>query len=77
MRAPWPFMAPMARARPISSRLFLFSRPVAGCAGPSAQDMTRRPEGLGWKLTGILHSLHQVHEVEIWSEEGSRTSNKD
>jgi DNA replication and repair protein RecF len=33
--------------------------------------MTRRPEGLGWKITGLLHSLHQVHEIEIWSESGA------
>ena len=34
----------------------------------SAQDMTRRPEALGWKVTGVLHSLAQPHELEIWSE---------
>ena len=33
--------------------------------------MTRRPESLGWKLSAILQSLHQVHEVETWSEHGS------
>jgi DNA replication and repair protein RecF len=33
--------------------------------------MTRRPEALGWKVTGLLHSLHQVHEIEIWSEAGA------
>ena len=48
----------------------LFS-PGRGLRRGSAQDMSRRPEALGWKLTGILHSLHQVHEVEIWSEEGA------
>lgn len=48
----------------------LFS-PGRGLRRSSAEDMTRRPEALGWKLTGILHSLHQVHEVEIWSESGS------
>ncbi len=45
--------------------------PGRGLRRASAQDMTRRPEALGWKLTGILHSLHQIHEVEIWSEEGA------
>ncbi len=45
--------------------------PGRGLRGSSAQDMTRRPEALGWKITGLLHSLHQVHEIEIWSEAGS------
>ncbi|MEO3413249.1 DNA replication/repair protein RecF [Roseovarius sp. CAU 1744] len=45
--------------------------PGRGLRRASALDMTRRPETLGWKLTGILHSLHQVHEVEIWSEDGA------
>ncbi len=48
----------------------LFS-PGRGLRRSSAEDMTRRPEALGWKITGILHSLHQVHEVEIWSEGGA------
>lgn len=48
----------------------LFS-PGRGLRRSSAEDMTRRPEGLGWKITGILHSLHQVHEVELWSEAGA------
>ncbi|UXX82308.1 DNA replication/repair protein RecF [Roseovarius pelagicus] len=47
----------------------LFS-PGRGLRRSSAQEMARRPEALGWKLTGLLHSLHQVHEIEIWSEEG-------
>ena len=45
--------------------------PGRGLRRASAQDMTRRPEALGWKLTGHLRSLHQVHEVEIWSEGGA------
>ena len=48
----------------------LFS-PGRGMRRASARDMARRPEDLGWKLTGILHSLHQVHEIEIWSEGGA------
>src|SRR6056297_2892086 len=47
----------------------LFS-PGRGLRRAAAQDMARRPESLGWKVTGILHSLHQLHEIEIWSEEG-------
>lgn len=48
----------------------LFS-PGRGLRRASAQDMARRPETLGWKITGILLSLHQTHEIEIWSDEGA------
>lgn len=48
----------------------LFS-PGRGVRRASAQDMARRPEALGWKIMGILHALHQVHEVDLWSEEGA------
>ena len=48
----------------------LFS-PGRGLRRSSAEEMTRRPEALGWKLTGLLHSLGQVYEVEIWSEAGA------
>lgn len=45
--------------------------PGRGLRRSSAEDMTRRPEAVGWKLTGIVQSLHQVHEVETWSENGA------
>ncbi len=45
--------------------------PGRGLRRSSAEDMTRRPEALGWKITGILHALHQTHEVEVWSEGGA------
>ncbi|WP_299348861.1 DNA replication/repair protein RecF [uncultured Shimia sp.] len=48
----------------------LFS-PGRGLRRSSAEAMTRRPEALGWKLSGHIRSLGQLHEVEIWSEEGS------
>lgn len=47
----------------------LFS-PGRGLRRAAAQDMVRRPEALGWKLTGVLHSLTQTHEIEIWAEDG-------
>ncbi|MFN3207656.1 MAG: DNA replication/repair protein RecF [Roseovarius sp.] len=47
----------------------LFS-PGRGLRRAAAQDMARRPDAIGWKLTGVLRSMHQVHEVETWSEEG-------
>jgi len=48
----------------------LFS-PGRGLRRASAADMTRRPEALGWKVTGVLQSQEQVHEVEILSEGGA------
>ncbi len=45
--------------------------PGRGLRRSSAEDMTRRPEALGWKITGILKAQHQVHELEIWSEAGA------
>ncbi|MEO1138837.1 MAG: DNA replication/repair protein RecF [Pseudomonadota bacterium] len=48
----------------------LFS-PGRGLRRAAAQDMARRPDPIGWKLTGILNSLHQTHEIEIWSEDGN------
>ncbi|OWU85641.1 recombinase RecF [Oceanicola sp. 22II-s10i] len=47
----------------------LFS-PGRGLRRAAAEEMARRPEALGWKLTGVLRSLHQVHEVEIVTEAG-------
>jgi DNA replication and repair protein RecF len=48
----------------------LFS-PGRGLRRASAEDMTRRPEALGWKVTGLLKSLQSLHEIEIWSEAGA------
>lgn len=48
----------------------LFS-PGRGLRRASAADMVRRPEALGWKVTGVLRSLGQVHEVETLSEGGA------
>lgn len=45
--------------------------PGRGLRRASAQDMTRRPESLGWKISGVLQSLHQVHEIQTWSEDGN------
>jgi len=48
----------------------LFS-PGRGLRRASAAEMTRRPEALGWKITGTVRSLHQMHEVAFWSENGT------
>lgn len=45
--------------------------PGRGLRGAAAEEMARKPEALGWKLTGVLRSLHQVHEVVTWAEPGS------
>lgn len=45
--------------------------PGRGLRRASAEDMTRRPEALGWKVSAVLRSLNQVHEIETWSEGGA------
>ncbi|AXI44553.1 DNA replication/repair protein RecF [Sulfitobacter sp. SK012] len=45
--------------------------PGRGLRRASAQDMTRRPEALGWKLTALLHSPRGLNEIEIQSEGGA------
>ncbi|WP_171233631.1 DNA replication/repair protein RecF [Ruegeria sp. HKCCA4812] len=48
----------------------LFS-PGRGMRRASAAEMTRRPEALGWKLSGLLQSQGQNFEIETWSEGGA------
>ncbi|KMK65778.1 DNA replication and repair protein RecF [Puniceibacterium sp. IMCC21224] len=48
----------------------LFS-PGRGMRRASAQEMTRRPEALGWKITGLLHGPQGSHEVSFLSENGA------
>lgn len=48
----------------------LFS-PGRGLRRASAEEMSRRPEALGWKLSGVVSSQGRMHEVEIWSENGA------
>jgi DNA replication and repair protein RecF len=45
--------------------------PGRGLRRAGADDLARRPESLGWKITAILQSLHQTHELETWAEGGS------
>ncbi|NSX53856.1 DNA replication/repair protein RecF [Parasulfitobacter algicola] len=45
--------------------------PGRGLRRASAEDMTRRPEALGWKVSAVLQSLNQTHELQTWSENGS------
>jgi len=48
----------------------LFS-PGRGMRRASAAEMTRRPEALGWKLSGLLDAQGQRYEIETWSEGGA------
>ena len=44
--------------------------PGRGMRRASPDDLTRRPEALGWKVKGVLQSLHQMHELETGAEAG-------
>ncbi len=44
--------------------------PGRGLRRAGAADLTRRPEALGWKITAILQSLQQTHEIGTWAEAG-------
>lgn len=48
----------------------LFS-PGRGMRRASAQDMTRRPEGLGWKVSGLVQTPEGQQEVAFQSEQGA------
>jgi len=45
--------------------------PGRGLRRASAEDMTRRPEALGWKITALLHGPMGVSEIEVVSEKGA------
>lgn len=44
--------------------------PGRGIRRASAQDMTRRPEALGWKVRAELSSQDRLYDIETWSESG-------
>ena len=50
--------------------------PGRGLRRTSAQDMARRPEALGWKMSGLLHGPSVLHEIEVWSEAGAARQTK-
>ncbi len=50
--------------------------PGRGLRRASSEDMTRRPEALGWKVTADLTSLNQQHEIETWSQGGASRQTK-
>ncbi len=45
--------------------------PGRGLRRAGADDLTRRPEALGWKITSVLQSINQTHEIETWAEAGN------
>ncbi|UWP95443.1 DNA replication/repair protein RecF [Aliiroseovarius crassostreae] len=44
--------------------------PGRGLRRATMDEMIRRPEQVGWKISGVLQSLGQMHEVETWVEPG-------
>ena len=48
--------------------------PGRGLRRAAMDDIARKPESLGWKVSAELQSLHQTHDIDTWSENGaSRT----
>ena len=47
--------------------------PGRGLRRAAVGDLARQPGGIGWKVTAVVASLGQVHEVETVSEGGPRT----
>ncbi len=45
--------------------------PGRGLRRASAEEMTRRPEALGWKISAIAQTPDRAHEIETWSENGA------
>ena len=45
--------------------------PGRGLRRASAEEMTRRPEALGWKITAMLEADTRAREIESLSEQGS------
>jgi DNA replication and repair protein RecF len=44
--------------------------PGRGLRRAATEDLARRPEGLGWKITSAIDGLSGRHEVETWAEPG-------
>ena len=48
--------------------------PGRGLSRSRVDEMERKPEGIGWKISATLQSLGQIHEIEtIYSGDGSRS----
>jgi len=44
--------------------------PGRGLRRAAADDLSRRPEGLGWKISAAVQGLSAAHEIETWAEPG-------
>jgi DNA replication and repair protein RecF len=44
--------------------------PGRGLRAAGLDEIARKPEGLGWKVTATLHRPDMSHEVETWAEPG-------
>lgn len=44
--------------------------PGRGLRRAAADEIVRRPEGVGWKVSAVLESLGRGHEVATWAEPG-------
>jgi DNA replication and repair protein RecF len=48
--------------------------PGRGLRRAKSDEIARAPEHLGWKVSGLLHSLGQIHEVETRADHGANRS---
>jgi DNA replication and repair protein RecF len=44
--------------------------PGRGLRRAAAEDLSRQPESLGWKITAAVQGLSGQHEIETWAEPG-------
>jgi DNA replication and repair protein RecF len=44
--------------------------PGRGLRRAAAEDLSRRPESLGWKISASVHGLSASHELDTWAEPG-------
>ncbi len=44
--------------------------PGRGLRRAAAEDLARRPEALGWKITAAVQGLSAAHELDTWAEPG-------
>jgi DNA replication and repair protein RecF len=44
--------------------------PGRGLRRAASEDLARRPEALGWKVSANVQGLSAAHEVETWAEPG-------
>ena len=45
--------------------------PGRGLRRAASEELARRPEALGWKISAVVHSLNRTHEIETRAEAGA------